>query len=237
MTHETNEERLKMIKVDWAEKQKTYQFRPLTLEVNDVDWLICHAEQRLGCEDAFDKLLKETAKVDGQYAALHREWREQAKEVESLKKALEFYANKDNYSIWTDSSNNCPTNNITLDDGYRARQAIKKEEAEYKIGDWVLWDTDCETLILQIDSISSLNEEKFFEDSDLSFEFKHIKRFATSEEIVCEQKSRMGAKDYLVAIEISVFSLNPEEALEDAVEHIKELQKKGLLKADINLIL
>lgn len=45
-----------------------------------------------------------------------------------LRAALEFYAGKDNYSIWTDTSNNCPTNSVTLDGGYRARGALGLEE-------------------------------------------------------------------------------------------------------------
>ena len=42
----------------------------------------------------------------------------------AMYRALEFYADRDNYGIWTDASNNCPTNNVTFNDGYNARKAI-----------------------------------------------------------------------------------------------------------------
>ena len=48
----------------------------------------------------------------------------------SMYDALEFYSNRENYSFWTDSSNNCPTSNVLFDDGYRARRILDLEETE-----------------------------------------------------------------------------------------------------------
>lgn len=49
-------------------------------------------------------------------------------ENEMLKKALGFYADRENYKIWSDTSNNCPTNSVLFDDGFRARTVLKIED-------------------------------------------------------------------------------------------------------------
>lgn len=46
-------------------------------------------------------------------------------ENKRLRKALEFYADKANYGVYTDASNNCPTTNTLMDDGHIAREALK----------------------------------------------------------------------------------------------------------------
>jgi len=51
-------------------------------------------------------------------------------ENKQLRETLKFYANRGNYSFWTDISNNCPTNNILFDHGYRARQILGIKESK-----------------------------------------------------------------------------------------------------------
>lgn len=46
-------------------------------------------------------------------------------ENKRLRKALEFYADKANYGVYTDATNNCPTTNTLMDDGHIAREALK----------------------------------------------------------------------------------------------------------------
>lgn len=44
--------------------------------------------------------------------------------MEQMKKALEFYANRKHYGFYDDASNNCPTTDVLMDDGYRAKKAL-----------------------------------------------------------------------------------------------------------------
>ena len=117
-------------------KQRHSALSPLpfggqSVKNTDLHWLIKQAERVQEVEGAFEKLLKETAKVDGQYATLHREWREQTKENARLREALEYYAHPDTYEPVTahvgldsEAEDIYP---IDGDKGEEARRALKGE--------------------------------------------------------------------------------------------------------------
>lgn len=80
----TNKERLESIK----DKLNDFQTTVWDLSEDDYMWLVEQAEKLEVLEHKFDDLLEETAKVDGQYTALHREWRDQIKTITRLQVAL-----------------------------------------------------------------------------------------------------------------------------------------------------
>lgn len=60
-----------------------------------------------------------------QYEGAQIQLNESEVDNERLRKALEFYADRKHYGIWTDASNNCPTTDVLVDDGFRAKEALE----------------------------------------------------------------------------------------------------------------
>lgn len=86
-----------------------------------------------------------------------------------------------------------PMNDLSQADMARALLIGYEIEKEYKIGDWVVWETEHERRVLQIDRISKLTTgEKVFGDE--GFWLECIKRHATPEEIKAEQERRVWKK-------------------------------------------
>lgn len=56
--------------------------------VSDLKWLMKQAEECDLLGRKFDALVKATAKVDGQYATLHREWRKEKEDREQMEVSL-----------------------------------------------------------------------------------------------------------------------------------------------------
>lgn len=97
----------------------------VTKSREDVPTLVAEVEQLQAELNRVDALYSEKYVLTTHYKNLAYE---QSLEIERLRKALEYYADRKHYGIWTDASNNCPTADVLFDGGFRAMEALTNGE-------------------------------------------------------------------------------------------------------------
>lgn len=87
---ETNAEWLEVVKADWNKKQRKHPFRPLSLEVENVEWLIEQAERVLKLETLLEgNDGMSVMEIRHQFVDLHRSSLNLEKENKRLREAFE----------------------------------------------------------------------------------------------------------------------------------------------------
>ena len=128
---------------------------------------------------------------------------------------------------------------LTLVDALRIGYDI---EEEYKVGDWVVWETEHERYVLQIETINHrvMNRKVFNAEG---FWMECIKRHATPEEIKAEKERRVWAKigrepmqfiigDSLISIDGRVYPFDKESRISEIRRMIANGRFKGFYPAE-----